>query len=222
MSFLMVAVLSGVCLLQWKVIGKEKNNLSKILDQGILQLERKLDLANSRWNSLLDSLVKDRKSTEDLLERYISKQSEIKSLGQELISEKKDSVEDNNKDLTEDLPKIPQGINPQAILALELQDLLKDERINPEKRRLNRIENAEGQTELVRAQGMLKVLDCEILEEAAKLALNDMLDFLEKEKHLNRADAYVLASDAVDLQITQLVDGKKGVHALLPKRIFVK
>ena len=62
----------------------------------------------------------------------------------------------------------------------------------------------------------------ENLEEAAKLALNDMLDFLEKEKHLNRADAYVLASDAVDLQITQLVDGRKGVHALLPKSVFVR
>ena len=62
----------------------------------------------------------------------------------------------------------------------------------------------------------------ENLEEATKVALNEMLDFLEKEKHLSRADAYILASDAVDLQITQLVDGKKGVHALLPKSIFVK
>ena len=38
---------------------------------------------------------------------------------------------------------------------------------------------------------------------------------LVAEKHLSRADAYILASDAVDLRITQLVDGKKGVHALL-------
>jgi acetamidase/formamidase len=62
----------------------------------------------------------------------------------------------------------------------------------------------------------------ENLENAAKLALDEMLDFLEKEKHLKRADAYVLASDAVDLEITQLVDGNKGVHAMLPKNIFVK
>ena len=62
----------------------------------------------------------------------------------------------------------------------------------------------------------------ENLQEAAKLALNDMLDFLEKEKNLSRADAYILASDAVDLEITQLVDGRKGVHALLLKSIFVK
>ncbi|MFB3923255.1 MAG: acetamidase/formamidase family protein [Terriglobia bacterium] len=62
----------------------------------------------------------------------------------------------------------------------------------------------------------------EDLERAAKLALNEMLDFLEKEKHCSRADAYILASDAVDLHVTQLVDGNKGVHALLPKQVFVK
>jgi acetamidase/formamidase len=60
------------------------------------------------------------------------------------------------------------------------------------------------------------------LEEAAKIALNEMLDFLTSEKRLARSEAYMLASDAVDLRITQLVDGKKGVHALLPKAIFVK
>ncbi len=62
----------------------------------------------------------------------------------------------------------------------------------------------------------------ENLEEAARIALEEMLDFLVQEKHLDRDSAYILASDAVDLHITQLVDGKKGVHALLPKAIFVR
>jgi acetamidase/formamidase len=62
----------------------------------------------------------------------------------------------------------------------------------------------------------------ENLEEATKLALDAMLDLLVDEKHLSRSEAYILASDAVDLHITQLVDGKKGVHALLPKAIFVR
>jgi acetamidase/formamidase len=61
----------------------------------------------------------------------------------------------------------------------------------------------------------------ENLEEAAKIAVNEMLDFLVVEKRLTRENAYVLASDAVDLRITQLVDGKKGVHALLSKAIFL-
>ncbi len=35
-------------------------------------------------------------------------------------------------------------------------------------------------------------------------------------------DAYALTSVAVDMDITQLVDGTKGVHAMIPKSIFVK
>jgi acetamidase/formamidase len=62
----------------------------------------------------------------------------------------------------------------------------------------------------------------EDLEEATKIAVDEMLEFLVTEKHLSRENAYILTSDAVDLQITQLVDGKKGVHALLPKAIFVQ
>jgi acetamidase/formamidase len=60
------------------------------------------------------------------------------------------------------------------------------------------------------------------LDEATRIAVREMLDFLIKEKRLSREDAYALASNAVDLRITQLVDGKKGVHALLPKAIFIR
>lgn len=62
----------------------------------------------------------------------------------------------------------------------------------------------------------------ENLEEAARIATLEMLDYLVNERHLDRSSAYILMSDAVDLRITQLVDGKKGVHAMLPKAIFVK
>ncbi len=39
-------------------------------------------------------------------------------------------------------------------------------------------------------------------------------------RKLSRDDAYMLTSVAVDLRITQLVDGNKGVHAMIPKSIF--
>ena len=61
----------------------------------------------------------------------------------------------------------------------------------------------------------------EDLNEATKLAVREMLDFLMTEKHLSRDDAYMLASVAADLHITELVDGNKGVHMMLPKSIFV-
>src|SRR2546421_1697651 len=61
----------------------------------------------------------------------------------------------------------------------------------------------------------------EDLNEAAKMALREMIDFLVNEKGLTRDDAYQLSSVAADLDITQLVDGNKGVHAMIPKAIFV-
>jgi acetamidase/formamidase len=50
--------------------------------------------------------------------------------------------------------------------------------------------------------------------------VRDMIEFLVEEKHLSRDDAYMLSSVAVDVDITQLVDGNVGVHAMLPKKIF--
>jgi acetamidase/formamidase len=60
------------------------------------------------------------------------------------------------------------------------------------------------------------------LNACATLAVREMIDFLMTEKHLTRDDAYMLSSVAADLHITELVDGNKGVHMMLPKAIFVK
>ncbi len=60
----------------------------------------------------------------------------------------------------------------------------------------------------------------EDLNEATKLAVREMIEFLSAEKKLSRDDAYMLSSVAADLSITQLVDGNKGVHAMIPKAIF--
>ncbi len=60
------------------------------------------------------------------------------------------------------------------------------------------------------------------LYEATKIAVREMIDFLVAEKHLSRDDAYMLTSVAGDVDITELVDGNKGVHVMLPKAIFVK
>jgi acetamidase/formamidase len=58
------------------------------------------------------------------------------------------------------------------------------------------------------------------LKEATEFALRNMIDFLVEEKHMTRDDAYMLSSVAVDMDITQLVDGNVGVHAMCPKNIF--
>ena len=60
------------------------------------------------------------------------------------------------------------------------------------------------------------------LDTATRLALHNMLGFLETEKHLTPDQAYQLSSIAVDMDITQLVDTNVGVHAMLPKAVFEK
>ncbi len=60
------------------------------------------------------------------------------------------------------------------------------------------------------------------LNTATTLAVRDMIQFLMEVKHLSRDDAYMLTSVAVDVDITQLVDGNVGVHAMCPKQIFSK
>jgi acetamidase/formamidase len=60
------------------------------------------------------------------------------------------------------------------------------------------------------------------LDEAAKLATREMIDFLVAEKNMSRDQAYVLCSVAADLHVTQVVDVTKGVHVMLAKSIFTR
>jgi acetamidase/formamidase len=60
------------------------------------------------------------------------------------------------------------------------------------------------------------------LTQAARICGLETIDFLVQEKKMTREDAYQLSSVAVDFDITQLVDGTKGVHGMIPKSIFVK
>ena len=60
------------------------------------------------------------------------------------------------------------------------------------------------------------------LNAATHIAVREMIQYLMEEKHLSKSEAYMLCSVAVDVNITQLVDGNVGVHAMLPKSIFIK
>jgi acetamidase/formamidase len=60
------------------------------------------------------------------------------------------------------------------------------------------------------------------LDEATKIATREMIDWMVEMKGLTREDAYMLASLAMDLIVTQVVDITKGIHALMPKANFSK
>ena len=54
------------------------------------------------------------------------------------------------------------------------------------------------------------------LDEAALIATEGMLLLLQELHAIPRAEALALASLVVDLRITQVCNGVRGVHALLP------
>jgi acetamidase/formamidase len=55
----------------------------------------------------------------------------------------------------------------------------------------------------------------EDLDEAASIATEAMLDLMGRELDLGRREALALASVVVDLRVTQIVNGAKGIHAVL-------
>ena len=54
------------------------------------------------------------------------------------------------------------------------------------------------------------------LNEATRMAVSGMLDLMVDQHGMGRKEALALASLVVDLRITQIVNGTRGVHAVLP------
>ena len=55
-----------------------------------------------------------------------------------------------------------------------------------------------------------------------KTSVREMIDFLVTQKSFTKDGAYMLTSVAADFHITQLGDGKKGVHGMILKSIFLQ
>ncbi|MFD1702903.1 acetamidase/formamidase family protein [Methylopila henanensis] len=60
----------------------------------------------------------------------------------------------------------------------------------------------------------------EDLDDAAKQAVREMVRHVCLRSNLTRNEAYMLCSLAGDLRVTQLVDGNKGIHMMLPKSMI--
>jgi len=60
------------------------------------------------------------------------------------------------------------------------------------------------------------------LDDAARQALHEMLEWLTQLTGISRDEAYALASFAVDLHVTQTVNNIKGVHAMIERSILRK
>jgi acetamidase/formamidase len=58
------------------------------------------------------------------------------------------------------------------------------------------------------------------LNVAAHDAVANTVEFLQNRKHLDFSDALSLCSLSVDFEVTEIVDGTKGIHSLVAKSLF--
>lgn len=59
------------------------------------------------------------------------------------------------------------------------------------------------------------------LNKAMRMAITETNDFLGELKGFDFFQAFTLSSIAVDFRVTQVVDGTVGIHAMIPKKVFV-
>jgi acetamidase/formamidase len=58
------------------------------------------------------------------------------------------------------------------------------------------------------------------LDVASHAAIAHTVEFLQERKGLDFFDSLTLSSIAIDFEVTQVVDGTKGIHAMIPKSLF--
>lgn len=59
------------------------------------------------------------------------------------------------------------------------------------------------------------------LDKAMQMAIRETNGFLAQEKGLDFNRAFALSSIGIDFRVTQVVDDVKGVHAMIPKALFI-
>jgi len=60
----------------------------------------------------------------------------------------------------------------------------------------------------------------EDLDDAARVAMREMIGLLEKHYGMDFHDAYRLCSIAADMHVTQFVNGNRGIHVMLPRALL--
>jgi acetamidase/formamidase len=58
------------------------------------------------------------------------------------------------------------------------------------------------------------------LDDCVVIALRDMIKLICARTNISREDAYTLCSLAADLRVTQVVNGAKGIHVMLEKKLI--
>jgi hypothetical protein len=164
LSFLMACAISFAFILQINSSNMEKAAILNKIDDCNLQMERRFELSNDRWNDLLKNLSLPKVSPDKYSNAPEPSEPRMAATGENITDPAtiESVLPDGN------INEIMSKVDAQSLAHEDLDEVLINEYINPQRKKLDRLENAQAQLELARAQEKLKVLDCEILLEAAK------------------------------------------------------
>jgi len=177
---LWAATLIGLVLasiVQWSASQRDRKHMAAALAASHVQIGRKLDLLMSRHETLLCVLRNDRGRSPGLSSQAVGAEPPAISTNQESLeapSLRALSYE-ADKQVSDPSPAIPKGVHVEEVIGRELKEILLDERLNPHGKQLSRVEGAEATLELHRGQGLLRVLESEILLDVARA-----VDFLRQ------------------------------------------
>ncbi len=99
------------------------------------------------------------------------------------------------------------GVGIEVAMSVTVKlDLIKGERI--------------GRPRLENSRQVMTVASARTVEDASKIALNDMLELLVKRTSLTREEAYALLGATADVKIANLVDPEVTVRVAVPRSVF--
>jgi len=164
LAAIMVVALSYVCLLQWRSLREREHGVGVALSRGLAQIEQRIEVSNARWQSLIDSVVKEGRMARDVPGMAQSRNARDGAPVKDV--EQRASVDDSTDRIgAEDLsalPTVPKGVVPERLVRRDLMAILADPVVNPSGKKLDTLESARVRAELVRAKSLLDILDSEI------------------------------------------------------------
>jgi len=152
----------------------------------IARVRESIDATGLRFSALSQSLrdkrALDRAFLERLFEAFPSGDALAMVEDQESEDEGEEEVfGDDRAPDRYDHVELPKGVNSAVLVRQDLRELLKDQRFNPEGRRLGRLTGAKAGLALAQAQSRVQVIEAEIQVDLANAieTLRDRGDFTE-------------------------------------------
>lgn len=160
----MFALLGGIFYLQWNAGVARDRRLSHFVTT-ISRIDQRFTLFGSRLDSVLDQNLKEYLALKRQMDQISIRDptSEPMPLAPSAETPVTEPIaQPPSTDDLENLPSLPDGIRPEAVVAKDIGSILEDPELNPKGKQLSRIEGVAASAVLTQAQCRMKILESEI------------------------------------------------------------